>query len=176
MHPYEMPYGANALAFRFSAPLRPGKQEGRIPEGRRARCATFPDGTWMCLPEMPDLLAHRPCEAWTAGRPGGLLWLLDQPPAVEKRPWPHKKVTRAKRGFQQPHGWSTLLLLASIPRPESHSLAEFRMPVKKPAGSHRQASHVANLLTSRRASLRRQRELAEGHAQVPALALARQSQ
>ncbi len=80
----------------LSAPLRPGKQAGRIPEGRRARCAPFPEGTGMCLPEMPRLLAHRSRTAWPTGRPGGLLWLLS---------WPHKKVTRAKRG--------TLLALAS---------------------------------------------------------------
>ena len=73
----------------LSTPLRPGKQVGRTPEGRRARCAPFPEGTGMCLPEMPRLLAHRSRAAGPTGRPGGLLWLLS---------WPHKKVTRAKRG------------------------------------------------------------------------------
>ena len=81
-----------------SLPLRPGEQAGRIPEGRRARCATFPDGTRMCLPEMPRLIANRLREAQTTGRQGGLLCLLDQPAAVVELSWPYKKVRRAKHG------------------------------------------------------------------------------
>ena len=34
---------------------------------------------------LPLVLANRPRAAWTAGRPRGLLWLLDQPASVEKR-------------------------------------------------------------------------------------------
>ena len=76
---------ANAFSSCPSTPLRPGKQEGRIPEGRRARCATFSDGTGMCLTKMPSLVANRFRVAEPTGRQGGLLCLLDQPAAVEER-------------------------------------------------------------------------------------------
>ena len=120
---------ASAFGFSLEPPLRPSKQEGRIPEepapylirGRRARCATFPDGTRMYLPEMPLLLANRPRVAWTAGRQGGLLCLLS---------WPHKKVRRAKRG--------TLLILESLPTPNS------AYPSKKPTSYRQQASDLEN--------------------------------
>ena len=38
---------------------RQTRQVGRDkPEGRRARCATFPDGTGTYLPEIPDQLSN----------------------------------------------------------------------------------------------------------------------
>ena len=62
-------FSASRIRFLFCSeiPLKPGKQAGRIPEGRRARCATFPDGTGTCLPEMPRLIADRFREAGPTG-------------------------------------------------------------------------------------------------------------
>jgi hypothetical protein len=57
------------VVFRFWGPFRSGADGGEKPEGRRARCAPFSDGTWMCRQKIPAVCANL---LRCSGREGGV--------------------------------------------------------------------------------------------------------
>ncbi|WP_220094799.1 hypothetical protein, partial [Pantoea dispersa] len=76
--------------------------------GRRAGCASFSAGTWMCRRKMPDVAA----DPERASAEGALRGVLDQPSAVVKRFFWLLFFAQAKKS--DPRQRKLLLLLPSV--------------------------------------------------------------